>query len=219
MISLNKVTKYYDVSAGSKKYILKDVTLDIPNNTSVGILGLNGAGKSTLLRMIGGMDFPNKGKITSDISMSWPLGLSGGFQSSLTGEDNVKFVCRVNSVPRSEIKEKIEYIKDFAEIGDYFYMPVKTYSSGMKSRLAFALSMAFKFDVYLIDEILSVGDKNFKLKCNLEMENRREESHLLMVSHSMNSLRSMCDSGMVLQDSNLKYYPNISDAIAEYEKR
>lgn len=219
MISLKNVTKYYDVTDGAKKYILKDVTLDIPNNTSVGILGLNGAGKSTLLRMMGGIDFPNSGAIKSDISMSWPLGLASGFQMSLTGEDNVKFVCRVNSIPRSEIKEKIEYIKDFSEIGNYFYMPVKTYSSGMKSRLAFALSMAFKFEVYLIDEILSVGDKDFKKKCNLEMERRQEESHVLMVSHSMGDLKRMCDSGIVLQDSGLKYYPKIDDAIAQYEKK
>ncbi|RUA14292.1 MAG: ABC transporter ATP-binding protein, partial [Alphaproteobacteria bacterium] len=175
MIRLNKLTKYYHV-AGEKKYIFKDVDMTIPDKKSVGVLGLNGQGKSTFINILGGSDYPNSGSITTSKSISWPLGLSGSFQSSLTGKDNVKFVCRINSATRSEMIKKIDFVKDFSELGDYFDMPINTYSSGMKSRLSFALSMAFDFDIYLIDEILSVGDKNFREKCKIKMQQKIEKS-------------------------------------------
>jgi capsular polysaccharide transport system ATP-binding protein len=207
MININNVTKFYKVG-DHKNYVLKNATLTIPDNESVGVLGLNGAGKSTLIRMLGGTDYPNNGTITSTNSISWPLGLSNGFQTSLTGAENVKFVCRIHSTNRVAMKEKVAFVKEFSELKDYFDMPVNTYSSGMKSRLAFGLSMAFDFDIYLIDEILSVGDKNFKKKCQA----------MIMVSHDIVNMREMCTAGIILRDGNLEYFNKIEDAISKYNE-
>ena len=149
MIRLENVTKYFEVKAG-RKYLLKDVTLTIPGGFNVGILGRNGAGKSTLLRMLGGIDFPNSGRIDADVDFSWPLGLAGGFQGSLTGKENAQFICRVYSRTEAQLQETLNFVLEFSELGHYFDMPVKTYSSGMRSRLAFAISMAFDFDYYLM---------------------------------------------------------------------
>ena len=154
MIELQNVSKYFPTPHG-RKYALRDVSLSLPEKANVGVLGLNGAGKSTLLGLIGGIDFPNEGKIKLEGSISWPLGLSGGVQGSLTGKENAVFVCRVYGDDASAIKEKLEYILAFSELGDYFDMPVKSYSSGMRSRLLFAISMAFDFDIYLIEHQIS----------------------------------------------------------------
>jgi len=217
MIVLENATKFYKTKHG-KKYILKNVTMTIPSETNIGILGRNGAGKSTLLRMLGGIDFPNSGKIYSDKSFSWPMGLSGGFQGSMTGRQNVKFVCRIFNRSEEEIKKVIEFVKDFSELGDYFDMPIKLYSSGMKSRLSFGMSLAFDFDYLLIDETLSVGDKKFKKKSKEALMKKIEHSNVLMVSHSMNDLKNICDAGIVVNDGEITYYENINEAIDEYNK-
>ena len=217
MIVLENATKFYKTKYG-KKYILKNVTMTIPSETNIGILGRNGAGKSTLLRMLGGIDFPNSGKIYSDKSFSWPMGLSGGFQGSMTGRQNVKFVCRIFNRSEEEIKKVIEFVKDFSELGDYFDMPIKLYSSGMKSRLSFGMSLAFDFDYLLIDETLSVGDKKFKKKSKEALMKKIEHSNVLMVSHSMNDLKNICDAGIVVNDGKITYYENINEAIDEYNK-
>ena len=217
MIVLENATKFYKTKHG-KKYILKNVSMTIPEHTNIGILGVNGAGKSTLLRMLGGIDFPNSGRIYSNKTFSWPMGLAGGFQGSMTGRQNVKFVCRVFSKSEEEIKTIIEFVKDFSELGDYFDMPIKDYSSGMKSRLSFGLSLAFDFDYILIDETLSVGDTRFKKKSKEALMKKIETSNVLMVSHSMNDLKNICDAGIVVNSGNIEYYENIEDAIKEYNK-
>jgi len=217
MIILENATKFYKTKHG-KKYILKNVSMTIPEHTNIGILGVNGAGKSTLLRMLGAIDFPNSGRIYSNKTFSWPMGLAGGFQGSMTGRQNVKFVCRVFSKSEEEIKTIIEFVKDFSELGDYFDMPIKDYSSGMKSRLSFGLSLAFDFDYILIDETLSVGDTRFKKKSKEALMRKIETSNVLMVSHSMNDLKNICDAGIVVNSGNIEYYENIEDAIKEYNK-
>ncbi|MCP3921775.1 MAG: ABC transporter ATP-binding protein [Desulfobacterales bacterium] len=217
MINLKNVTKYYKVN-DEKKYILKNVTLTIPTGTNLGIIGRNGAGKSTFLRMLGGIDFPNSGRIESDVRFSWPMGLSGGFQGSLTGRENAKFVCRFYGLSKRDISNTLNYIDDFSELGKYFDMPIKTYSSGMRGRLNFAMSMAFEFDCYLIDELLAVGDKNFKEKCAKTLNERKKNKTILLVNHSMGTLKKMCDSGVLLENGTLSYFENINDAIVEYEK-
>jgi len=217
MIVLDKVTKYFKTKKG-KKYILKDVSITIPDNINVGILGINGAGKSTLLRMLGGIDFPNKGKIYSNNTFSWPMGISSGFQGSMSGKQNVKFVARIFGKSEKEVDDIVKFVKDFSELGDYFDMPIKTYSSGMKSRLSFALSLVFDFDYILIDEILSVGDAKFKKKSKEALLKKIENSNVLMASHSMNDLRNICNSGIVLDNGKLEYYDKIEDAIKRYEE-
>ncbi len=216
MIELHNVTKYYKTKH-EKKYILKNVTKTIPSGVNVGIVGRNGAGKSTLLRMLGGIDFPNSGIITSPNSFSWPMGLAGGFQGSMTGRQNVKFVCRIYGKSDYEIEKAIESVKEFSELGDYFDMPIKTYSSGMKSRLSFGLSLFFDFDYLIIDETLSVGDKNFQEKSKKALRRKIEQCNVLLVSHSMPTLKDLCDVGILLHQGKMFYYDDIVHAIEAYE--
>jgi len=217
MIKLQNVTKFYKTSKG-KKYILKNVTLDLPEGKNIGILGINGAGKSTFLRILGGIDFPNSGKVISDKTFSWPMGLGGGFQGSMTGKQNVRFVARIFGKDDKEINKIIEFVKNFSELGDYFDMPIKYYSSGMRSRLNFSLSLAFDFDYLLIDETLSVGDARFKQKSKDALMKKMEKSNVLMVSHSMGDLKKICDIGIVLHEGNIEYYDKIDDAINRYSE-
>jgi capsular polysaccharide transport system ATP-binding protein len=217
MISLSHVTKYYPTKVG-KHYILNDVTIEIPSDVNVGILGRNGAGKSTLLRMLGGIDFPNDGTISSNKSFSWPMALSGGFQGSMTGKQNVKFICRIYGKDEFETNEIIASVRNFSEIGDYFDMPIKNYSSGMKSRLSFGLSLSFDFDYLLIDETLSVGDSNFQKKSKEALIQKIEKCSVLLVSHSMATLKDICDAGIVVNGGELNYYHDINDAIEKYNK-
>lgn len=215
MIELKNVTKFYNTNKG-KNYILQNVSIILPT-VNIGILGRNGAGKSTLMRMLGGIEFPNKGKIVSSSSFSWPLGLGGGFVGRMTGKENVKFVARLYGKNEKEIKEIIDYVKDFSELENYFEMPIKTYSSGMKGRLSFGLSLAFSFDYMLIDETLSVGDAKFKKKAKLELRKKIENCHILLVSHDMKTLSELCEAGILLHQGNVIYYDNIDDAIIEYK--
>ena len=217
MIELRNVSKFYKTAHG-KKYVLKNVNQIIPSNVNVGILGRNGAGKSTLLRMLGGIDFPNSGIITSNKSFSWPMGLAGGFQGSMTGRQNVKFVCRIYGKSDLEIEKAIESVKEFAEIGDYFDMPIKIYSSGMKSRLSFGLSLFFDFDYLIIDETLSVGDKNFQVKSKAALRKKIENCNVLLVSHSMPILKEICQAGIVVHAGKMYYFEDINDAIKTYDK-
>jgi len=216
MIELKNVTKYFQTRHG-KKHILKNVSITIPSNTNIGILGRNGAGKTTLMRMLGQIEFPNSGKISSPNTFSWPLGLSGGFVGNMTGKANVKFVCRLYGKNHQEIREILNEVKEFSELGDYFDMPIKTYSSGMKSRLNFSLSLVFDFDYLLIDETLSVGDTRFKKKSKEALLKKIETCAVLLVSHDMNTLRGICDAGIVVNEGQMHYYTDINDAIAEYD--
>ena len=217
MIVLDNVTKYFKTE-GEKKYILKNVSFTLPEGVNLGILGRNGAGKSTFLRMLGGIDFPTSGEIRSNKSFSWPMGLAGGFQGSMTGRQNVKFVARIYGKDDAQIKRIMQSVEEFAEIGDYFDMPIKIYSSGMKSRLSFGLSLAFDFDYLIIDETLSVGDENFKKKAQDALMQKIEHSNVLLVSHSMTELKKLCDVGVVLNEGKLNYFDKIDDAIKFYHQ-
>ncbi|HIQ47487.1 MAG TPA: ABC transporter ATP-binding protein [Sulfurovum sp.] len=214
MIELKNVSKYFRTNQG-RKYILKDVSITLPDG-NIGILGRNGAGKSTLMRMLGRIEFPTQGSITSKNSFSWPLGLGGGFVGNMTGKANVKFVCRLYGKNAKEINEIIAYVRDFSELGEYFDMPIKTYSSGMKGRLSFGLSLAFDFDYMLIDETLSVGDARFKVKAKEALRKKIESCHILLVSHDMKTLQELCQTGLLVHDGELHYYEDINEAIESY---
>ena len=217
MIKIENLTKSYRTPTG-RHYVFKDLNIEIPSGKSVAFIGRNGAGKSTLLRMIGGIDRPDSGKIITNKTISWPVGLAGGFQGSLTGRENVKFVARLYA-KQEELKEKIEFVEEFAELGKYFDMPIKTYSSGMRSRLGFGLSMAFKFDYYIVDEVTAVGDARFKEKCANLFKERHKESSFLMVSHSLNSLKEFCDVAIVFKDDNrVDFYEDVQEGIEEYKQ-
>jgi capsular polysaccharide transport system ATP-binding protein len=194
------------------------LSFDIPTGVSVGIIGRNGAGKSTLMRLLSAVDLPDSGKIHTRGQLSWPVGLRGGMQKNLTGRDNVKFVCRIHGVRRADMQDKIRYVQDFADIGVYFDQPVSTYSSGMVARLAFGTSMAFDFDYYLIDEVMAVGDIEFRKKSREVFKVRLKDSKVILVSHNMKLIRELCDVVVHLHRGQATVYDDASKGIAAYRK-
>lgn len=217
MIRLTDVSKYFTTPNG-RKYVLRNINMNFPEKVNIGVLGLNGSGKSTLLRMIGGIDFPSSGSINIDGKISWPLGLAGGLQGGLTGEQNAKFVCRIYGDDSSVVSDKLKYIQSLSELNDYFSMPVKTYSSGMKSRLKFAISMAFDFDTYLFDEINAVGDARFRAKSRAILNEKRNVANYIMVSHNANDLIRDCDVVAVLNHGHIEVFENVRRGIRIYRK-
>jgi capsular polysaccharide transport system ATP-binding protein len=200
-----------------RKVVFRDLSFDIPEGVNVGLIGRNGAGKSTLMRLLSAVDLPDSGKITTKGRISWPVGLTGGMQRNLTGRDNVKFVCRVQGIRKTRMQERIRYVQEFAEIGEYFDQPVSTYSSGMRARLAFGLSMAIDFDTYLVDEVTAVGDATFQEKCRREFAARKERSSVIIVSHSLGTIRSYCDLFCVIRAGRLYVFEEIKEAERAYQ--
>lgn len=217
MILVNDVHKRYQTDHGPGKWVLQGINLTFPPKVNVGLIGRNGAGKSTLLRLIGGIDQPNKGSIERRCRVSWPMGFGGGLQPSLTGRQNAKFVCRIHG-HETDLNDRIEYIKAFSEIGDAFDEPIKTYSSGMKSRLQFAISLAFDFDVYISDEVTASGDAAFKNKAASAFKKLADHSSLIMVSHGEGTLKQFCSAGIVLHSGKAHWFDDINDALKAYKE-
>lgn len=209
---INNVSKVYETRGGNRK-ILDGVNLIVNEGEKVGILGRNGAGKSTLIRLISGVEFPTKGSIKRNMSVSWPLAFGGAFQGSLTGVDNIRFICRVYDAP---IKRAIEYVEAFSELGIYLHEPVKKYSSGMCARLAFGISMAIEFDCFLIDEIVAVGDTRFQQKSNIELFEKRKDRAMIMVSHNADFIKAHCQHAAVLVNGTLHSFESVDDAFNYY---
>lgn len=217
MIVLDDVYKRYQTDHGPGKWVLQGASLVIPPKTNVGLIGINGAGKSTLLRLIGGTDFPNRGSVARHCRVSWPLGLGGGLQGSLTGRQNAKFVCRIHG-HEDDMDDRLAYIQDFAELGAAFDEPVKTYSSGMQARLKFATSLAFDFDVYLSDELTAVGDEVFRKKATVAFAKLTDRAGLIMVSHVEATLKEYCSAGVLLHEGRVHWFDRLDEALKEYRK-
>lgn len=214
MIRLENLTKTFTLR-GQRKILMSDVNIEFPTGVSVGLLGRNGAGKSTLLQMIAGTQAPTSGRIVSTGSISWPVGFAGSFHPELSGIQNTRFVARIYGVDSDEL---VDFVKDFAGLGMHFNLPFRTYSSGMRSRLAFGVSMGIPFDTYLVDEVTSVGDASFKAKSAALFKSRMETAGSFVVSHSMRMIREMCQVGVVLENGQLSYYDNIEAAIKHHER-
>jgi len=214
MIQLNKVFKFYRTQ-GHTKIILDHVSTVFDSTRAYGLLGVNGAGKSTTLRLIAGTELPNSGSVRRSVRVSWPLGFAGGFHPQMTGRENIHFVARVYG---ADIRKVTDFVEDFAEIGEYIDVPVKTYSSGMMARIAFGLSMAIEFDVYLIDEVLAVGDGRFMKRCEEAFARRRKNAGLIVVSHSMGTIKQYCDCGGVLVEGQLIMHDSTDRAIEMYNR-
>ncbi len=216
MIEVRNVYKRYQGHHGGG-WVLRDITFEVPRGVSVGVVGRNGAGKSTLLRLIGGMDAPNRGEIMRRGRVSWPIGLTGGFQGSMTGRQNTKFVARIHGDGQA-INDIIAQVEEFAELGKAFDQPVRTYSSGMRSRLAFGLSLAFDFDLYLSDEATAVGDMGFRAKAKKAFEDRVGRAGLMMVSHGEGILKELCQAGLWLTGGEAIWFDSIHDALSAYRE-
>jgi capsular polysaccharide transport system ATP-binding protein len=218
MLELIGLTKSYPSRLG-RRYVFRDFNLSIPTGTNVGLIGPNGAGKSTLMRLLGGLEAPDSGRIVTDARISWPIGLAGGLQGSLTGRDNVRFVCRIHATDARVMRDKEAFIESFAEIGDAFDLPVKTYSSGMRSRLMFGLAMAFDFDLYLIDEVTAVGDAHFKKKSKALLEERLHQACLIYTSHNMDEIARLCNQVVLLRPGGVAtVHDDVRQGIAAYQK-
>lgn len=209
MIRFDQVSKHYKTHDG-RRQVLDNVSFGIEAGQSLGICGHNGAGKSTLLRLASGVEKPSSGRVDRSMSVGWPIGHSSAFQSSLSGADNVRFIARIYDRP---LRDTLDFVNDFAELGSYLSMPVRTYSVGMVARLAFAVSLAVDFDCYVIDEITSAGDARFQQKCHDALFARKAAGALLMVSHDAHMLRIFCESGAILADGQLTIFPSIDEAV------
>jgi len=214
MIRLTNVSKDYLTRAGPRR-VIHNVNLTIEPGERVGILGRNGAGKSTLIRLISGAELPTTGKIVRNMSVSWPLAFGGAFHSSLTGADNVRFICRIYGV---DFRPRFEFVRDFSELGLYLNEPVGTYSSGMKARLAFAISMTIDFDCYLIDEVMAVGDARFRERCKVELFEKRRDKAKLIVSHSHQSLKGNCDRFLLIEDGRVEEHDDFNEVYFRYKQ-
>lgn len=212
MIAAQHLTKRYKTKRGYHT-VLDDVSFELPRGTNVGFLGRNGAGKSTLLRILGGAEAPTSGSVTRLGTVSWPIGFSGGFQGSMSGYDNLRFICRIYA---ADIDTVFQFVSDFSELGEYLYMPVMSYSSGMRAKLAFGLSMAIKFHYYLIDEITAVGDATFRKRCEEEFLKKKDRATLVVVSHSPATIRSYCDRVFVLDKARLIAFEDVEEGLEFY---
>lgn len=212
MIRLVDISKTY-VLDGTHQTVANQINVVFPTGVSVGLLGRNGAGKSTLLRIIAGTIKPSSGRVVTDGTISWPVGFAGSFHGDLTGAQNTRFIARVYGVDTDTL---VRFVEDFAELGHHFHLPFRSYSSGMRSRLAFGVSMGIRFDTYLVDEVTSVGDAAFQKKSEEVFNRRMKDSGAIVVSHSMGLIRRLCTMGMVLEDGNLIVFDNIEHAIRRH---
>lgn len=214
MIRLTNVCKDYNTAAGPRR-ILNDINLVVRPGERIGILGRNGAGKSTLVRLISGAEPPTSGSIERKMSVSWPLAFSGGFHGTLTGADNLRFICRIYGV---DFEPRMQFVKDFSELGLYMYEPVANYSSGMRARLAFAVSMTIDFDCYLIDEVMAVGDQRFRERCRVELFEKRADKAMLIVSHSHRYLKGNCHRFLLFREGSIEEHDDFEEVYFQYKE-
>jgi capsular polysaccharide transport system ATP-binding protein len=214
VIRFENLTKSFWVD-GERKVVIDNLSMELPTGKSLALLGRNGAGKSTLLKLIAGTMLPDSGQIVSDGSISWPVGFAGSFHSDLTGAQNVRFIARIYGVDTDSL---IAFVEEFADIGRHFHAPVRSYSSGMRSRMAFGTSMGVRFDTYLVDEVTAVGDQQFRRKSKAIFAERMKSASAILVTHNMPEVREFCDQGMVLEDGKVTFFEDLNAAISYHKE-
>ena len=214
MIKLENLTKYYPSKLGNQ-YIFNNLNFEIPAGHNIALLGANGAGKSTLFRLLAGSEYPNQGRVVTDLNLSWPVALATGIHPQMSGRENTRFIGMINGI--ADLKAYEQRVQDFSELGDKYLLPVRTYSSGMRTRLAFACSIGIDFDVYLIDEVTAVGDAKFREKAKEALLQKRKTANVIMVSHQMDELQQFCDSAIVINQGELTFYNDLEQGIEQYQ--
>ena len=217
MIELRNLTKSFPTPRG-RKYVFRDLSFTLPTGSGVGLIGRNGAGKTTLLSLMAGIDSPDSGEVITDQRISWPVGMGSGFQGSLSARDNVRFVCRVFGAVGDEKHKKIEYVEKFSEIGEYFDLPMRTYSPGMRSRVAFGMSMAFDFDYYLIDEVMATGDPIFRKKAVAVFKEKMAGAGVILVSHNHKDIKELCSTVVFLHNGHAAVYDDVDEGLAAFQE-
>jgi len=218
MIRVESATKSYKLDIGGRHYVYRDLNLVLPDKLNVGVIGRNGAGKSTLLRLLSGSDLPDKGRVVATGSVSPPIGIVGGVMQQLSAYDNAKFICQLMGDHGANLQERLRYIEDFCELGEFYRRPIKTYSSGMRGRVGFAIAMAYDFDHFLFDEVGATGDAAFKKRFESVFKYRRGRSSIIMVSHTYAQLKQWCDVGLYVRDGQVLYFDDINKAIEAYQR-
>jgi len=211
-IQVERLSKSFHDHRTSKR-LFEDLSFDLQMGEKLALLGRNGQGKSTLIKMLGGVAHPTSGRIRNALSTSWPIGFGGGFQGSLTGLDNVRFIARLYSRPAAEI---LDYVEWFAELGPDLRTPVKNYSTGMRARLAFGLSLAIEFECYLIDEVMAVGDARFATRSHDELFVKRADRAFVIASHNCDFLRQICTRAIVIHQGEAKIFEDMDLAVDIY---
>ena len=212
MIEVVNLTKEYETRQGPRR-VLDNLSMTIAPGQKIGVLGRNGAGKSTLIKLIGGVELPTSGVVRRHMTVSWPLAFSGGFQGSMTGNDNIRFLTRVHNL---DFQDAYDFVDDFSELGAALREPVRTYSSGMRARFAFALSLAIEFECYLIDEIIAVGDRRFHDRCHYELFEKRKDRALLLVSHDITAIKEYCSTTVILDGGKVAYFGGLEEGLEAY---
>ena len=216
MLELRNLTKWYPSRHG-RRYIFRDLSFTFPRGANIGLIGRNGAGKSTLLRLLGGIDTPDEGAVVTDARISFPVALGGGFLPALTARENVAFVARIHGHHGAALRRILDQVRDFAEIGDYFDLPMESYSSGMRSRVAFGMSMAFDFDYYLIDEVMAVGDAQFKEKSKAVLLEKLSRANVILTSHNMADIRQFCNMVVHVHAGQVTVHEDVEAGIRAYQ--
>lgn len=211
-LSVENLTKTYG-KPGKSRPVFQHLNFQVGRSGRLALLGRNGQGKSTLIKILGGVLPPTEGRVDWKMKTSWPIGFGGGFQGSLSGLDNVRFLSRLYGRDYQELLTRVD---GFAELGSKMKMPVKHYSSGMRARLAFGLSLAIEFDCYLIDELVSVGDARFQAKCNMELFQHRADRAFIMASHDMGLIKEHCDRALVIEGGQARIFDDIEEAVDVY---
>lgn len=214
MIELRNVRKTYHARSGPVD-VLRGVDLCVERGDKIGIVGRNGAGKSTLIRLISGIERQSSGTIERQMRISWPLAFTGAFQGALTGVDNIRFICRIYD---KRYEDVIDFVEDFSQLGRFLYEPMKIYSSGMRARLAFAVSLMIDFDCYLIDEVVAVGDARFQARSHEELFVRRKDRAMILVSHDIHYMREHCERACVLADGEMHHFGSADEALQFHQK-
>ncbi len=214
MIELVNISKAYSLK-GVRKVIFENLDFRFQQGRNIAIMGRNGVGKSTLMRLIAGAEQPDSGRIRRNVKVSWPIGFSGGFNGSMTGLENVRFVSRIYG---QDTEAVIDYVYEFSELGKSMRLPIKTYSNGMRARLAFGLSMAIDFDCYLIDEVVSVGDANFQIKSKQALNQKLDHARIIMASHSAQLVKTYCDCGLLLTEEGIEYHDDVESLLSAYRE-
>lgn len=207
------LVKEFETEIGRRR-VLDGISFEVRMGERLAILGRNGAGKSTLISLLCGLQLPTSGVIHRGLSMSWPIAIDGAVQGEMTGYDYARFILRVYGAP---FDEKFDYVQAFAEIGRQIHMPMRFYSTGMRARLAFALSFAIDFDCILIDEVLAVGDPRFQQRCHDELFVRRRDCAMIIAIHDSGFVREHCTSALVLKQGRGRVFHDVSFATEIYQ--